>query len=421
MASTPWSILENARSGPTIADLYVGAKQRRLQELYQQKQMDRQDREDARMEEERAAAAEAVTLPPTSPPPSAGIEVKKAQARQFTTLAQAAGVGVQPASPVDNVAAPAQPQPGQFLTPDQARAMKANMGEGRFRNWQQKYGVPEYDPNSAARAPSPSMGAAAPRAASPALPMGGSDLEPPHTPDAGQPDNLVPAGFNERAAPQSQAGAMLTLNPAGLQRLARSNPKMAFELSKMSSDQHAAAYKAISQQVELESQIIGAVRAAPAADQARVYTDIRNYLGAKGVAGLPEQWDPTLAETHQRMGLTAMQAFQDDRAERRLDQDIADDEADNDRADRNTASVIEDRGARRGLVERGQDLSDARGRRGQDLGSADRRYAADNAGRKKGAAPGADAIPTIKSKAERDKLPKGALYRAPDGTINRKN
>ena len=199
----------------------------------------------------------------------------------------------------------------------------------------------------------------------------------------------------------------------------------------MDADQRTAAYKAIEEQVALESRVIGAVRAAPEAEQQAVYANIRNYLGAKGITNLPEQWDPGMAETHQRMGLTAMQAFQDDRAERRLTQDIADDEADNARADRNTDSLVEDRVSRRGLVARGQDLMDARGRRGQNMASsdrqrgqnmtsADRRYATDRSGARKRPVT-SETIPTIRSAAERDKLPKGALYRAPDGTINRKN
>ena len=60
----------------------------------------------------------------------------------------------------------------------------------------------------------------------------------------------------------------------------------------------------------------------------------------------------------------------------------------NSRADRNTASIIEDRDGRRALVARGQDMTDARGRygisvasadrqRGQNLSSADRRRAQD--------------------------------------------
>jgi hypothetical protein len=48
-------------------------------------------------------------------------------------------------------------------------------------------------------------------------------------------------------------------------------------------------------------------------------------------------------------------------------------EEDNERADLNTHSLIEDRNARRGIMVRGQNLADTRGRRGQDIASADRR------------------------------------------------
>ncbi len=80
--------------------------------------------------------------------------------------------------------------------------------------------------------------------------------------------------------------------------------------------------------------------------------------------------------------------IRDDRADRRLTADIADDDADNDRADMDTRDRIADRAGRRALTARGQDITDARGRygigvassdrrRGQDIGSTDRRRGQD--------------------------------------------
>jgi hypothetical protein len=415
MASDPWSILNQARSGPTVVDLVIGAKQRRLEELYRQKAMERQDRQDERDAEERAATVEAVTPQPSTAP----VEAKKRVASGFGRLSDLSGVGVGAAPPAGEPAN-AAPAPANFITPSQAQMMRRSMGDAGYSAWQQKHGVTEYDPDAPPRDVAqgrtmPTIPASAHNAPAAPMPMD----------DPNQPADLLPADAGFRSSEQqgqSGGSSMLSLNPDGLQRLARVNPKLAFELSKMSSDQHTAAFKAIREQVDLESQVIGAVRAAPPADQARVYESIRDNLVAKGVTGLPEQWDPTLAETHQRMGLTAMQAFQDNRAERRFEQDVADDEADNARADRNTDSVVEDRGARRDLVVRGQDLTDSRGRRGQDVASGDHRRGQDmtdkrvreTGGKRKGGAP---VIHDVKTPTEAAALPKGSYFRTPDGKV----
>lgn len=419
----PWAILAGINSGPSIADLYIGAKQRRINEMMMQRKMEHEDQDRALAAEERSAIAAATTPVAPSARPNIAVDPKYREASQFMRLSQLAGVGN--GKTLADAAGLSQPAP-RTIDAFGRKAMVESLGSDGYAAWKQRHGIVEAD--SAAPAPQAPPVASVPQAA----PMTASPVMPsPHA--TGGPDeaeNLIPADAGLDAAPVVASGGM-SLNPEGLQRLKAINPKLAFDLMKMDAEQRVAAHKAITEQIALESRIIGAVRAAPEADQQQVYTNIRNYLGAKGITGLPEQWNPALAETHQRMGLTAMQAFQDDRAERRLAQDIADDEADNERADRNTASLIEDREGRRGLVARGQDLTDARGRRGQDItsadrkrgqdiSSADRRYATDNAGRRKKPA-GTENIPTPKSAAERDKLPKGTLYRAPDGSIQRRN
>lgn len=135
----------------------------------------------------------------------------------------------------------------------------------------------------------------------------------------------------------------LSLDPAGLDRLAHINPKVAYDLQKMDDDARAKAFKRVSEHVGFVGRIIGAVRSAPEGQRPAMYQRIREDLASKGVQGLPEQWSEEDAEARQRMGLTVMQAFQDDRAERRFQQDVADDEVDNARADRNTDSIISDR------------------------------------------------------------------------------
>jgi hypothetical protein len=90
-------------------------------------------------------------------------------------------------------------------------------------------------------------------------------------------------------------------------------------------------------------------------------------------------------------------------------------EADNERADRNTDSLIEDRGARREeqrrindrrveTTRRGQDLTDSRGRRGQDL--TDSRVRS-GAGRGSSRAK----MPEVSTPAEAAKLPSGTRFK----------
>ncbi|KQM64697.1 hypothetical protein ASE65_15620 [Sphingomonas sp. Leaf16] len=125
--------------------------------------------------------------------------------------------------------------------------------------------------------------------------------------------------------------------------------------------------------------------------------------------------------------------IRDDRADRRLTADIADDEADNERANMDTRDRMADRARRRALTARGQNMTDARGRysigvtsadrqRGQDIASTDRRRGQDitdrrvreTGGRRGGAAGG---IPTVSSVAEARKLPSGTVFRTPDGKM----
>lgn len=69
--------------------------------------------------------------------------------------------------------------------------------------------------------------------------------------------------------------------------------------------------------------------------------------------------------------------IRDDRADRRLNADMADDEADNERADMDTRDRMADRAGRRALTARGQDMTDARGRYGIGVASSDRRRGQD--------------------------------------------
>jgi hypothetical protein len=96
---------------------------------------------------------------------------------------------------------------------------------------------------------------------------------------------------------------------------------------------------------------------------------------------------------------------------------------DNERADRNTDSLIADRGARRGEARRYHDVQAGNVRRGQDIRSGDTRRGQDLRGSGGGRGGGAAAAPRgpvpVKSRAEAMKLPPGTEFRTPDGAVLR--
>ena len=162
------------------------------------------------------------------------------------------------------------------------------------------------------------------------------------SPTIGKLSDVAPAGGATVApgtvatvAPASpdQAPGGLSLNPEGLQRLARINPKMAFDLSKMSAEQHAAALKNLTDHVAFESQVIGAVRSVPEADRPAAYARVKATLDPDGSLGFPAQWNEQDAVMRQHMGLTAIQAFDTERADKRLVMDQQNTAVDNARAD----------------------------------------------------------------------------------------
>lgn len=82
----------------------------------------------------------------------------------------------------------------------------------------------------------------------------------------------------------------------------------------------------------------------------------------------------------------------------RLHAYVANLDADNARADRNTASLMEDRRARRTEIRRNHDQTDATRRRGQDRG-------------------GRQALPVVKTPEEARKLPSGTKFKDPSGQV----
>ena len=84
---------------------------------------------------------------------------------------------------------------------------------------------------------------------------------------------------------------------------------------------------------------------------------------------------------------------------------------DNERADRNTDSIIADRSARQGEVRRYHDQQSGNTRRGQDVRSRDARRGQDRRGS------GRSGLVTVKSRAEAEALPSGTKFRDPSGVV----
>lgn len=100
--------------------------------------------------------------------------------------------------------------------------------------------------------------------------------------------------------------------------------------------------------------------------------------------GVPSVYDPDTVQALRMQTLDVDRQLAAERGAKRLEWDIEDDVADNERADRNTTSMIDSREAsaaqgwqRVGIQRENMERSDARGRRGQDIASADRRRGQD--------------------------------------------
>jgi hypothetical protein len=85
-------------------------------------------------------------------------------------------------------------------------------------------------------------------------------------------------------------------------------------------------------------------------------------------------------------------------------------EEDNDRADRNTDSLINDREARRGIQRRGQDIRSADARRGQDVRASNTRDGRSGRG-------GSARVVSVRTPQEAMKLAPGTVFRTPDGRV----
>lgn len=108
---------------------------------------------------------------------------------------------------------------------------------------------------------------------------------------------------------------------------------------------------------------------------------------------LPDEYSPELVENLRNEGMDTRNQLIQAQRQQKLNADIADDEADNDRADRNTASMIGDRQARRAETRRYHDQRDTTTRRGQDFRTRDTQRGQDiTASRPRGGKGGGGAV-----------------------------
>ena len=171
-----------------------------------------------------------------------------------------------------------------------------------------------------------------------------------------------------------------------LARLAQADPAQAFAIEDRER-------KATKDQLDLEHQLNNAAinMLARSRDQ-QSYDQMKarasQLYGQYGIDladfGLPDVYDPDAVHGLLLSALDTDKRLAAERGAQRLAWDMEDDQIDNERADRNTDSVINSRDAstaqgwqRVGIQRENMNRTDARGRRGQDIASADRRRGQD--------------------------------------------
>ncbi|WP_422057960.1 hypothetical protein [Sphingomonas sp.] len=254
------------------------------------------------------------------------------------------------------------------------------------------------------------------------------------SPDAGAPATLI----DPAKLPQRTDG--LRINQAALRDLYQLDPQAAFDVQTMIFKADEATFKNTQRSGELMARAATHLQGIKLPDgspdmqgRARELQAMAPQLVALGMT--PEMvaqadlTDQGLSR-YTVVGQTLASLLDNERADRRLDWMIEDDQRDNARADRNTDSLIADRSARRDLAARGQDVASRDRRYSTDRTSSDRRRGQDvtdkriregfgsSGGRRGNKAPAT--LPRIATKAEYDRLPKGAEYINPNGERMRK-
>lgn len=195
----------------------------------------------------------------------------------------------------------------------------------------------------------------------------------------GAPANaLAPQGANALAQPmQGQQQADQEPTASAWRTLAQASPDLFMQLQKLNSEQRQAVAKEVEARMALAGRAYSAVMGVAPEQREAVYQQLRGSLAEQGLVDLPKQWDEDYATAGMRLGMTVREALSADNADLRLEADVADDQADNERADENAASLHQYRQGQLGNARRGQDISSRDRRRGQDVSSGDRRRGQD--------------------------------------------
>jgi hypothetical protein len=255
-------------------------------------------------------------------------------------------------------------------------------------------------------APSPSPAAGMPGQATPS--NGLNALMPPAAPQGASPSSdqapQLPDSFQEGAV-FSALGKPQSREDVAFFRMLRADPKRALEIESKMRDRFLDRIKSEHDAFGYAVAHMAGVND-PGTYQQRRAEIIQRFtpLGMDIASALPEQfpgedglWDLRLRGLDLKDQLAAL-----------LNRDNV--EADNDRADRNTDSVIADREARRGIQRRGQDIRSADARRGQDVRASNTRGGGSGRG-------GPAHVVSVRTPQEAMKLAPGTMFRTPDGRV----
>ncbi|MBI0477505.1 hypothetical protein D9601_19400 [Sphingomonas sp. MA1305] len=212
-------------------------------------------------------------------------------------------------------------------------------------------------------APAPADAAPYP-AALPAAPIG--------APSQGTAELPATAAVESAQAPAGNADA-------AYQRMADIDPERALALRAQLSKANAEDLDAYQKVNAASLQLMGGVHDQASYDEAkrRAHELHDQYGVGPDSLQLPDQYDPKVVQGLMMSAMNMSQQLAAVRAQTRLDWDIQDDKIDNERADKNTNSLIEDRNGRRGLIARGQNMTDRRGRDATAIASSDRQRGQD--------------------------------------------
>ena len=229
-------------------------------------------------------------------------------------------------------------------------------------------------------------GGTQPNALAGAVPVGVSQANTP-----GQPNNalrsVAPAALGRNAlAPNAMVDVAppVDLQRTARERAIRANPEgfLTFEGKRLDiSKRQLESYRDLN---DTAMQLLGGVhdQSSYEAAKSRAQALYAQHGMDLSSLNLPDQYSPELVESLRLQGMDTAKQMAAIARENRLSWDVEDDQIDNERADRNLASLEGYRSGQLSNARRGQDLADRRARRGQELTDARGRRGQDMADRR---------------------------------------